>query len=224
MMFRQYEIPILVFKDVFGDFTFNLTYTNDPNNRYYYSARSTVYTANYPEDIIINNTELNKTDYLTKKVNDTDTATFTNIDDSTWFNGSILNYTLDGEKCPECNKKIKIINHVEEERVLLGVNHMSDYTFAPDGGYIQQFQSIIKMRHNGSIHQFVNFPSALDGESCMLVEHSWIYDYTLSACKNQERDKVEVLLYLTVYSASKPFVNGPYPSSAKHVTSMHVME
>ena len=224
MMFRQYEIPILVFKDVFGNFTFNLTYTNDPNNRFYYSAQSTVYTANYPEDIIINNTELNKTDYLTKKVNDTDTSTFTNIDDSTWFNGSIINYTLDGEKCLECNKKIKVINHIEEERVLLGALHMSDYTFARDGGYIQQYQSIIKMKHNGSIDQFVNFPSAIDGESCMLVQHSWIYDYTLSACKNQQRDKVEVLLYLTVYSASKPFVNGPYPSSAKHVTSMHVME
>ena len=159
MMFRQYEIPILVFKDVFGNFTFNLTYTNDPNNRFYYSAQSTVYTANYPEDIIINNTELNKTDYHTKKVNDTDTSTFTNIDDSTWFNGSIINYTLDGEKCLECNKKIKVINHIEEERVLLGALHMSDYTFARDGGYIQQYQSIIKMKHNGSI----------DGESCMLV-------------------------------------------------------
>ena len=30
-MFRQYEIPILVFEDVFGDFNFNLTFTNDPH-------------------------------------------------------------------------------------------------------------------------------------------------------------------------------------------------
>ncbi len=36
MMFRQYEIPILVFEDVFGDFNFNLTYTNDPEARFYY--------------------------------------------------------------------------------------------------------------------------------------------------------------------------------------------
>jgi len=188
-IFRQYEVPILVFKDVFGNFTFNVTYTNDPNNRFYFTSQSTVYTANYPEDIIINNTELNKTDYLTKKVNDTDTSTFTNIDDSTWFNGSIINYTLDGEKCLECNKKINIINHVEQERVLLGAQHMADYAHSRDGGYIQQFQSIIKMQQNGSIHQFVNFPSAIDGENCLLIEHNWVYEYTLSACKNYESGK-----------------------------------
>ena len=169
MIFRQYEIPILVFKDVFGNFTFNLTYTNDPNNRFYYSSPSTIYTANYPEDIIINSSDLNKTDYLTKKVNDTDTSTFATIDDSSWFNGSIINYTLDGEKCPECNKKIDLINHVQQERVLLGAHHMTDYTFSFDGGYIQQYQSIIKMQHNGSIDQFVNLPSPIDGENCMLI-------------------------------------------------------
>ena len=30
-------------------------------------------------------------------------------------------------------------------------------------------------------------------------------------------------LYTTVYTASKPFVNGPYYSSAKHVRSLHVL-
>lgn len=97
---------------------------------------------------------------------------------------------------------------------------MEDYAFSLDGGYIQQFQSIIKMRHNGSIHQFVTLPSVLDGESCISIEHSWTYDYSLSACKNGN----EVYLYTTVYTASKPFVNGPYYSSAKHVTSMNIME
>jgi hypothetical protein len=29
-MFRQYSIPILVFSDSLNDFTFNLTYSNDP--------------------------------------------------------------------------------------------------------------------------------------------------------------------------------------------------
>ncbi len=57
----------------------------------------------------------------------------------------------------------------------------------------------------------------------MFIEHSWIYDYTLSACKNDENGG-EIYLYTTVYTASKPFVNGPYYSSAKHVTSMHIME
>jgi hypothetical protein len=115
---------------------------------------------------------------------------------------------------------MKVVNHVNEERVLLGTHEMNDYAFSFDGGFIQQGQSIIKMRHNGSIEQFVTMPSVLDGEDCITIEHNWVYDYTLSACKNFN----EVYLYTTVYTASKPFVNGPYYSSAQHVTSMHVMD
>jgi hypothetical protein len=147
--------------------------------------------------------------------NDGNNSRWVPLDDEPWFNGSVLNYTL-----LNGNDKLKVINHVNEERVLLGVHDMEDYTFSFDGGFIQQFQSIIKMRHNGSIEQFVTLPSALDGESCISIEHHWIYDYTLSACKNSN----EVYLYTTVYTASKPFVNGPYYSSAQHVTSMHVMD
>lgn len=97
---------------------------------------------------------------------------------------------------------------------------MQDYAFSYDGGFIQQQESIIQMRHNGSIHQFVTLPSTVDRENCISIEHSWRYEYSLSACKGNN----EVYLYTTVYTASKPFVNGPYYSSAKHVTSMNIME
>lgn len=52
---------------------------------------------------------------------------------------------------------------------------MDDYVFTPDGGIVQQFQSQIKMMHNGSIDQYVSFPSVHDGESCMHVTHNWMY-------------------------------------------------
>jgi hypothetical protein len=165
----------------------------------------------------VNDSKLNNSNYLGSLINYENTKKRYYLDDYNWFNGSVLNYTLEG--CNECNNKLKVINHVEQERDLLGVLDMEDYAFSFDGGYIQQYQSIIKMRHNGSINQFVNLPSVLDGEACISIEHSWIYDYTLSACKNG----FEVYLYTTVFTASKPFVNGPYYSSAKHVTSMHVM-
>jgi len=48
MMFRQYEAPILVFEDVFTDFSFNVTYTNEPGHNYKYSRKSSVKIANYP--------------------------------------------------------------------------------------------------------------------------------------------------------------------------------
>jgi len=40
---------------------------------------------------------------------------------------------------------------------------MNDYAFSAEGGFIQSRESIIKMRHNGSIEQFVSFPSVIDG-------------------------------------------------------------
>lgn len=40
---------------------------------------------------------------------------------------------------------------------------MEDYVYTATGGVIQQFQSVIKMRHNGSIDQIAQFPSILDG-------------------------------------------------------------
>jgi hypothetical protein len=67
MMFRQYEIPILVFEDSFSDYSFNLSYTNDPNHEYHYLHKSTVKIANYPEDIYVNDSRLNNSDYLTNQ-------------------------------------------------------------------------------------------------------------------------------------------------------------
>lgn len=93
-MFRQYEDPVLVFGDVFGDFKFQLTYTNHPENSTYLVLNSSVHTANYPEDIIINASELNQSDYLTGTVEGKDTTYSFPIDDNGWFNGSVLNYTL----------------------------------------------------------------------------------------------------------------------------------
>jgi hypothetical protein len=40
---------------------------------------------------------------------------------------------------------------------------MEDIIYTHDGGVIQQFQSLIKMRHNGSISDIAVFPSVLDG-------------------------------------------------------------
>lgn len=65
MMFRQYEIPILVIEDSFLDYSFDLSYTNDPQHEYHYLQKSTVKIANYPEDIVVNNSKLNNSNYLT---------------------------------------------------------------------------------------------------------------------------------------------------------------
>lgn len=112
--------------------------------------KTTVKIANYPEDIYVNDSRLNSSDYLTNQFDYENNRKDVNVfDDESWLNGSVLNYTLLG--CAQCNRKVKVVNHVQEERVLLGVHNMNDYTFSLEGGFIQQEQSIIKMRHNGSI-------------------------------------------------------------------------
>lgn len=59
---------------------------------------------------------------------------------------------------------------------------MDDYVFTPNGGVVQQFQSVITMQHNGSVHEFVSFPSIKDGEHCRHITFSWQYDFSVSAC------------------------------------------
>jgi hypothetical protein len=70
---------------------------------------------------------------------------------------------------------LKVVNHVDHKRDFHASMDMDDYVFTLDGGIVQQFQSQIKMMHNGSIDQYVSFPSVHDGESCMHVTHNWMY-------------------------------------------------
>lgn len=128
MMFRQYAIPLLVFEDNWNDFQFNITYTNDDQARYFYLARSQVKVANYPEKIVINSTKLNQTDYLTNILNyNYNTKKETTFDDSTWFNGTVLNYTV--ENCSACGSKVRVVNHLEDKRDLYAETDMEDYVF-----------------------------------------------------------------------------------------------
>ena len=95
MMFRQYAIPLLVFEDNSYDYEFNITYTNDAEGRYFYLAKSTVKVANYPEGIVLNETKLNESDYLTNQVNYEKKHKEVVLDDSTWFNGTVINYSIE---------------------------------------------------------------------------------------------------------------------------------
>ena len=70
---------------------------------------------------------------------------------------------------------------------------MDDYVFTLNGGVIQQFQSMIEMKHNGSIDQYVAMPAVFDGESCKHITYSFFYDFAISACIHHE----DVYLYLT---------------------------
>ena len=211
MMFRQYEVPILVFDDNYNDFEFNLTYTNDPHNQSIFLSKSKVNIANFPDILTINDSRLNESDFLTSQVDYQNEKELFSLNDSNWFTGSVINYTVEG--CDECGDKLKIRNHVEDSRDLLAEMDMDDYIFTINGGIIQQFQSMLSMQHNGSIDQYISMPAVHDGESCKHITYSFYYDFSISACLHDE----EVYLYLTEFHSGKPFVNGPHSSSASAV-------
>jgi len=161
LMFRQYEFPVLVFEDSFGSYEFNVTYTNDPKHEAKNLVHAKVFVTNFPQDIVVADPRLNNTDFLDSVVDYQNDKKLYILNDSTWYNGSVVNYTLQG--CQECGHKVKVINHIEHKRYFHASMDMDDYVFTAEGGVVQQFQSVITMQHNGSINQYVSFPAVNDG-------------------------------------------------------------
>jgi hypothetical protein len=95
MMFRQYGVPVLIFEDNWSDFEFNITYTNDETGIHHYLRKSSVKISNYPEKIVINESKLNQTDFLTNTVSYNQEYKEVVLDDTNWFNGTVLNYTIE---------------------------------------------------------------------------------------------------------------------------------
>jgi hypothetical protein len=109
-MFRQYEVPILVFSNSFLDFDFNLSYTNDPHEHAKQLCHSNVKVSNFPPTLIVTDPNLNKSGYLDSKISYNNDEKRYQLNYSTWFKGGVVNYTLKG--CNECGKKFSVINHV----------------------------------------------------------------------------------------------------------------
>ena len=127
-------------------------------------VKASVKVSNYIDKLVINDPKLNETDYLTDQIEyQHENQTFI-LNDSTWFTGNVINYTLEG--CDECGDKVNVINHLEDKRDLIAGIDMSDYVFTIHGGLIQQSQTMISMRHNGSIEQFISMPAMFEGENC----------------------------------------------------------
>ena len=63
-MLRQYNEPILVFENIFEDFSFNVIYTNDFMH-YNIMGKCSVKIMKYSQDIIMNENKLNDSNYLT---------------------------------------------------------------------------------------------------------------------------------------------------------------
>lgn len=93
---------------------------------------------------------------------------------------------------------------------------MNDYAWTMDGGVVQQIQSLLTMRHNGSIEEFINIPTLYFGENCQTVAVDPFMNMYVSGCVSDK----EVFLYLTVRNSHKPFAMGPQRASAQYVTKL----
>lgn len=125
-------------------------------------------------------------------------------------------------KCEdECGPggKIEVVNHVQVQRKVLSWYGMQDYTFTMDGGVIQQGQTIITIRHNGTIQEYIDMPTVLFGEVCTSVAVDWFGGGGIaSACRSDS----EVYLYYTAKNSHKPFCMGPQPSMAEGVAKIEM--
>jgi hypothetical protein len=81
--------------------------------------------------------------------------------------GNVVNFAI--ANCSECNNRIKIINHVQEESKEAINLDIKDYINYPRGGLIQQQESIVSMHFNGSINQVITL---LYNQACMKIAYN----------------------------------------------------
>lgn len=93
-IFRQFEIPLLVFQDTWTDFSFNLSYTNAHNTDHFLLSNSTVHISNYPMEVAIKDSRLKDKNFLNSLLQYNNDEKMYVINDHNWFNGTVLNYTL----------------------------------------------------------------------------------------------------------------------------------
>jgi hypothetical protein len=163
---------------------------------------------------------LNNQTYLDALIDYDDDLRYYTIRDEDWFNGTVLNYTMSCED--ECNGdgNLILVDHVHIRREVFASYGMYDYHFTARGGVVQQSQSLFRILHNGSIHDYVSMPNQANGEVCKRVTVDFLSDFFVSAC---EEGDDEVLLYLTTENGYKPFTMGPFISNADAVSKIEVM-
>ena len=217
-VFRQFLIPLLIIYDTFSDFTFNITYSNNEQKRRL--STSTVKIANYPVDIKINNSKLSNQTYLDTLIEYKDDQRFYVIKDDDWFNGTVVNYTLTCEDECGSDGKIRLVDHVHQRRQVFTSYGMYDYHFTARGGVVQQSQALLRILHNGSVHDYIDMPNQANGEVCKRITVDFRSDFFVSACREGTN---EVLLYLTSENGYKPFTMGPFVSNADDVQKVEII-
>ena len=83
-----------------NDFSFNLTVSNDPLNRFSFLLESSVRSTSQPQNITISNKDISKTGFFDISLDVGEKIDITNFKDQNWFEGSVLNYTIEG--CDGC--------------------------------------------------------------------------------------------------------------------------
>lgn len=85
------------------------------------------------------------------------------INESSWFNGTVLNYRVISTDEQAQNKTI-IRNHVENTRKVVEARAIYDIDSTIDGIYAQQYTSVFKTyTHNDSIHYISHIPTEKRG-------------------------------------------------------------
>lgn len=137
--------------------------------------------------------------------------------DGDWFNGSVLHYFIE---CNDCNKQIRLENHVQEVREIVAARAILDLESTYDGVFAQQYDSILKTYLNDSIEYIVQLPTNMPGEPCTKIALPFHQTFVVSLCETG----TSVNMYLTSYVTEKPFTWGPSESAVRQVNNVKMVD
>lgn len=161
-VFAEHPKAILDWPQKTENFTLRLTAKNPKSTGTPYSLNFTILDLN---ETIIEPTEKFDKEEIRKLGHETAphrNHSFTKdimINDSEWFTGNVLNFTLNCSNCGR-DKMIRLDNHIQETRDIVDAKYVYDIESTHDGIFAQQYYSLFKTyEHNDSIHYINQIPT-----------------------------------------------------------------
>jgi hypothetical protein len=210
-IFREYEIPVAEIFNPGESYQFWLEYYNTA-------------TAIKLELITVTIINLPTLIYVNPRLNDImETRTLlysgdnriSEIDDFKWFDGNVLNIKAE---CTDCDNVVIVRNHIHKEANFYLIPKLVDYKWTSSGGTLQSYDTVLEMRHNGTVRDVIHLPG-ISASYCLSTSVPLSGKYQVTACK--ERNNIN--LYLISLVSHKGFSFVPYYSVASELLKVEAV-
>ena len=105
--------------------------------------------------------------------------TVSEINDTNWYDGSILTVESD---CRDCRTdSIQMKNHIHKEGVVKLFPGLVEYDWSSSGGSLLAYDLILNLHHHGKIRDVVFFPE-IDNTICLSATIPYSSKFSVAAC------------------------------------------